>query len=191
LIGEPTLYPKLPELVKELRKRKKTSFVVTNGLSPGMLKKLNKESAFPTQIYISLNSPDEKNFRKWHNSKEKNAWKKFNQSLSIFKKINTRTVIRMTLVKDLNMKKEFIKDYSKLILKAEPDFIEVKGFISVGFARKRLGYERMPSHSEIKEFSLKLLNFLPEYRFLDEQKESKVVLLGKNKRKMKIKKSEI
>ena len=49
----------------------------------------------------------------------------------------------------------------------------------------------MPSHSEIKDFSKKLLKFLPGYKFLDEQEASKVVLLGKDKKKMKIKKGEI
>lgn len=39
--------------------------------------------------------------------------------------------------------------------------------------------------------SLKLLKFLPKYKFLDEQEVSRVVLLGKDKRKMRIKKSEV
>ena len=60
--------------------------------------------------------------------------------------------------------------------------------MAVGYARKRLGYERMPSHLEIKNFSEKLLKFLPKYKFLDEQEVSRVVLLGKDKRKMKIQK---
>ena len=63
--------------------------------------------------------------------------------------------------------------------------------MSVGFARKRLGYETMPSHSEIKKFSKQLLKFLPKYKFLDEKIESRVVLLGKSKARMKIKKGEV
>jgi len=63
--------------------------------------------------------------------------------------------------------------------------------MSVGFARKRLGYEKMSNHKEIKAFSKSLLKFLPEYKFLDEQEFSRVVLLGKDKKRMKIKKSEI
>jgi tRNA wybutosine-synthesizing protein 1 len=82
------------------------------------------------------------------------------------------------------------EQYAKLIKKAEPMFIEIKGFMSVGFARERLGYDRMPYHKEIVEFSKEVLKFIPEYKFLDEKKESRVVLLGKNKKDMKIKKSE-
>lgn len=189
LSGEPTIYPKLAELIKELRRQGKTSFLVTNGLLPSRLLELKKKKALPTQLYLSLNTPNKKLYEKWHRSKIKDAWKRFNHTLEIFPKLPTRKVIRLTLVKDLNMKEE--ENYAKLIKKANPDFVEVKGFMSVGFARERLSYERMPSHSEIKEFAKKLLKFLPEYKFLDEQEISRVVLLGRDKRKMKIKEREV
>jgi len=195
LTGEPTLYPKIGELINELKNQNKTSFLVTNGLNPEVLKKLNKNKQLPTQLYLSLNSPNETLYKKWHNSKLKNAWELFNQTLELFPKLKTRKVIRMTLVKGFNnnMKNEFIKDYLKLIKKANPDFIEVKGFMSVGFARKRknMGYDVMPSHEEIKDFSEKLAKELNQqeldYKILDEHKSSRVILLGKDKNKMKIK----
>jgi len=90
-----------------------------------------------------------------------------------------------------NPEHHIIIEDAKLIKKAECDFLEIKGYMSVGFARKRLGYERMPLHSEIKEFSEKLLKFLPKYKFLDEKIESRVVLLGKTRKNMKIRKREI
>jgi len=31
-------------------------------------------------------------------------------------------------------------------------FVEIKGFMSVGFARQRLAYDRMPSHKDIVDF---------------------------------------
>lgn len=187
LIGEAILYPKLGEMIKILRNKKISTFLVTNGLYPEKLKELGKN--LPTQLYVSLNSPNKEKYEIWHRSKVKDAWEKFNETLKLLKKLKTRTVIRMTLVKDENMDNE--EEYSKLILKGEPDFIEVKGFMSVGYARKRFGYEKMPNHQEIKEFSLKLLKFLPEYKILDEHEFSRVILLGKNKGKMKIKRSEI
>jgi tRNA wybutosine-synthesizing protein 1 len=193
LSGEPTLYPKLAELIRELRKREITSFIVTNGLNPEVLMKLQKEKSLPTQLYLSLNSPDKESYEKWHNSLEKDAWKKFNRTLRIFPKLKTRKVIRMTLVKEMNMKNENIKEYAELIKKALPDFIEVKAYMAVGTSRKRLGYDKMPWHHEIKEFSEKLAKELKSkgYKILDEKKESCVVLICKDKNKMKIKKSEI
>jgi len=190
LIGEPTLYPKLGELIKILRKQGKTSFIVTNGLQPEVLKKLNKQKALPTQLYVSMNASNKQEYDKWHNSKEKNAWNKFNKTLSIFPKLNTRKVVRMTLVKDLNMSEENAKEFSLLIKKAKPDFVEVKGFMSVGYARYRLGYEKMPSHKEIKDFAKKLAKLL-NYKILGEHKMSRIVLIGKSKARMKIKKNQI
>ena len=192
LIGEPTLYPKLGEFIKELRKKGKTSFVVTNGLQPAVLKKLSKERNLPTQLYLSLNTPNKKLYDKWHKSKIKNAWKKFNESLEVMSKLKCRTVIRMTLVKDINMKSTMVEEYVDLIKKASPDFIEVKGFISVGFSRRRLGYDMMPTHEEIRDYAERIVISLGEnYKILDEHEFSKVVLIGKDTEKMKIKKSEI
>jgi len=191
LIGEPTLYPKLAELIRELRKQGKSTFLVTNGLYPERLLELKKKKALPTQLYVSLNAPNKEMYERWHRSRKQQAWKIFNQTLSLLPKLPTRKVIRLTLVKDLNLKKEYVKEFAKLILKAKPDFIEVKAYMAVGYARKRLGYEKMPSHDEIKKFSKLLLEELERYKFLDEQVISRVVLLGKDKGKMKIKKSEI
>jgi len=197
LTGEPTLYPKLGELISELRKQNKTSFLVTNGLNPNVLNKLNKEGNLPTQLYISLNSPNEKLYNKWHKSKIKNAWKKFNKSLGLMKKLKTRKVIRMTLVKGPynNMQSKFVKEYVALIKKANPNFIEVKGFMSVGFARNRkgMGYDSMPNYEEIKDFAKKIVKELKKekYKILDSHKFSRVVLIGKDKKIMKIKEGEI
>jgi tRNA wybutosine-synthesizing protein 1 len=186
LLGEPTLYPYLADLILELKKRKLTSFLVTNGLNPAKLMELARKKALPNQLYISLNSPNRELYDKMHNSTKKDAWKKFNETLSLLPKLKTRKVVRMTIVKDLNMDEKMIEGYSKLIKKAKPDFVEVKGYMSVGFARQRLGYKKMPWHHEVKEFARKLAKAL-NLQILDEQEESRVVLLGKNKKKMKIK----
>jgi tRNA wybutosine-synthesizing protein 1 len=206
LSGEPMVYEQIGGLVEELRKRGKTSFIVTNGLYPEKLKEMEKKKQLPTQLYISVNTPNEKLYKIFHRSSKKDAWERLNKSLEIMstlkgktskskisihssdKQPNVRTVFRMNLVKNLNMIEP--ENYAKLIKKANPMFIEVKGFMSVGFARERLGYERMPYHKEIVEFSREVLKFLPEYKILDEKKESRVVLLGKDKKDMKIKKSE-
>ena len=192
LTGEPTIYPRLSELIKGLRLKRKTSFLVTNGLYPEVLKKFSKEKNLPTQLYLSLNTPNKKLYNKWHNSSIKNAWEKFNKTLSLFSKLKTRKVIRMTLVKNLNMKPEQVPEYVKLIKKASPDFVEVKGFMSVGFSRRRLGYEMMPSHKEIKDYAKKnLISLGKPYKILDEHIHSRVVLIGRDTEKMRIKTKEI
>ena len=185
LSGEPTGYDQIGELIEELRKRRKTSFLVTNGLYPEKLQDLKNKNQLPTQLYISVNAGNKKLYDKIHRSSMKDAWEKLNESLELMKELNCRTVFRMNLVKDLNMVEP--KSYAELIKKANPMFVEIKGFMSVGFARQRIGYDKMPYHEDIINFSNEILKFLPEYKFLDEKKESRVVLLGKNKRDMKIK----
>jgi len=186
LSGEPTIYNQIGSLIEELRKRGKTSFLVTNGLYPEKLKELSTKKQLPTQLYVSLNTPNKELYNKFHRSSKKDAWEKFNKTLELLSKLATRKVIRMTLVRDLNMEDEQIKDYAKLIQKANPDFIEVKGYMSVGFARKRLGYEKMPTHEEVKDYAKKIAKELG-LKILDEQEFSRVVLVGKDKKKMKIK----
>ncbi len=192
LTGEPTLYLGLGELINELRRVGKTSFLVTNGLQPSMLKKMNKNRQLPTQLYLSLNSPNKKMYDSWHKSSIKTAWRKFNETIALFPKLKTRKVIRMTLVKGLNDKDEFIKKFAGLINKTSCDFVEVKSYMAIGFSRARLGYNMMLSHSEIKEYSKKLACELKNgYKILDEHKLSRVVLIGKDRKKMKIQKTEM
>lgn len=190
LSGEPTVYENIGELITELRKRGKTSFLVTNGLYPEKIKELTERKQLPTQLYISVNTPNKKLYEKFHRSSIKDAWERLNETLEFLPKIRnkTRTVFRINLVKDLNMIEP--ENYSKLINKSHPMFVEIKGFISVGFARQRLGYERMPLHEEIIEFAEKIVKETG-LKILDEKKESRVVLLGKNRENMKIKKEEI
>jgi len=193
LIGEPTLYPNLVELILELRKQGKTSFLVTNGLFPKRITELEEKNALPTQLYVSLLYANEGMFRKITGNKEVDSWKKYNETLGIIKNLKTRTVIRMTVINDINMEEGHLEEYGELIKKASPLFVEIKGYMAVGFSRKRegMGYSRMPYHKEVKEFSEKLLKFLPGYKFLGEKEESRVVLLGKDKERMKIQKDEI
>lgn len=205
LSGEPTLYPKLSGLIQNIRKRGAISFLVTNGLNPEAIIKLEKERALPTQITVSLNAPNKKLWKTWHRSSKKDGWEKLNETLDVIKKLKgkTRRIIRLTLVKEgdekeklqklSNMKKEHIIQYAKLIRGAEPNFIHVKGFKSLGYSRKRMGYSKQPFHEEVKDFSQKLEEELKKdgYKILGEDVRSCIVLLGKNKKGMKIKKNEI
>lgn len=192
LSGEPMLYEKIGELILELRKMGKSSFLVTNGLCPEKLKELEKNNQLPTQLYISVNTPTKELYDKFHHSSEKDAWEKLMKSLEIMSKLKnkTRTVFRMNLIRDLNISEEYIKDYSQLIKKANPLFVELKGFMSVGYARKRLGYERMPTFNEMKNFAEKLSSETG-LKILDFHEHSRAFVLGKNKEELKIKKNQI
>ena len=174
LTGEPTLYPKLPELIKELHKLGKTSFLVTNGTNPAMLVKLKKEDALPTQLYVSLDAPTKELHKRVDVPLVKNAWENITKTFRLLPKLKCRKVIRITLVKGLN--DCCVGEYAKLIGPTKA-MVEVKAYMHVGFSRKRLERENMPTYEEVKEFSEKLANELG-WKILDEKKESRVVLLA-------------
>lgn len=182
LSGEPTLYKKLPELLKILKKRKITSFVVSNGENPEMIKKIN-----PTQLYISMIAPNEALFKKISSSCHKDCWSRYLKTLKLLKQKSkaTRTVLRVTLIKGLNMIEP--ENYANLIKKAEPDFIEMKSYMNIGFSRNRLAHKDMPSHIQVKNFAKKILRFIPKYKLVDEKKNSRVILLSRGKKEKLIK----
>lgn len=172
LAGEPTLYPKISELIEGFRKRRFTTFLVTNGQLPQRLENLTE----PTNIYVSLDAPDRETYKKVDRPTLPDFWARLEKSLELMSSFSCRKVIRMTMVKGWNMLNP--EGYAKLIEKASPDFIEVKGYMWLGFSRKRLKEGNMPSHDEVKEFAKKVSE-MTGYGYKDEQLESRVVLLKK------------
>ncbi len=177
LSGEPTLYPFLPELVNEFHRNDLTTFVVTNGTNPEMVERVK-----PTQLYISLNAPDEATYMKVC-SPRGNYWENIKDSLKILNKSDTRTAIRITLTKGLNMHNP--EGYARLLDLARPDYVELKAYMHLGFSRMRLLRANMPSYEEVLEFSARVAEALG-YRIADDSRESRVVLLSEDGRKMKI-----
>ncbi len=164
LIGEPTLYPRIDELIDEFKKRGFTTFLVTNGTNPNAVEKVE-----PSQLYISLTSYDEESNKKLQGK----GWNEIVKSLKILAKKDCRTVIRLTLMRDINMKAE---KFAKIIEKASPDYIEVKAYMHLGYSRYRLERDAMPEHHEIRIFSEELSKLIG-YNIIDESEISRVILL--------------
>ena len=78
-----------------------------------------------------------------------------------------------------------VEGFAELIKKAKPMFVEVKGYMSVGFARQRLPYGAMPDDKEMADFSEKLAK-ATGLKILDSHNFSRVYVLGKNKKELKI-----
>jgi tRNA wybutosine-synthesizing protein 1 len=173
LTGEPTLYPRLSELIAGFRKRDFTTFLVSNGTVPRALINLSQE---PTQLYVSLCAYDEQSFQKTCRPQVPNGWEKLNDTLAYLPTFRCPTVLRLTLARHINMERPEL--YAKLIEKANPTYVEPKAYMHVGFSRLRLGFENMPSHGEVRNFGVKLAKETGYY-VLDEVPESRVVLLSR------------
>jgi tRNA wybutosine-synthesizing protein 1 len=168
-MGEPTLYPYLGELLDLIRRRGMTSFLVSNATRPEVLAELR-----PTQLYLSINAPDEEMYRRVCRPAA-DLWPRVRQSLEELKDHRCRSVIRLTLARSLNMEKA--EDYARLIEKAEPDYVEAKAYMHLGRSRDRLSREAMPSHAEILEFARKVGRALG-YKLEADVPLSRVALLG-------------
>ena len=183
LAGEPTLYNRLSELIDAFHKRDMTTFLVTNATRPDVLKEISE----PTQLYVSLDAPDEKVYKKLDRPAIQKGWEKINQSLEVLPSLSCRKVARLTLVKGYNICN--VSGYAELIKKANPDFVELKAFMLIGGSRNRLRLENMPRHHEVKSFSEELVSELG-WPIVDEKEDSRVVLMANpdlKKSKYKIK----
>ncbi len=171
LTGEPTLYPRLGELIEEYHKRGFTTFLVTNGTMPEVLENLDP---LPTQLYVTVAAPNEEIYKKLLVPLIRNGWERLKRTFELLPSLDTRKVIRHTLVKGWNM--EQVEEYAKLDMLAEPDFIEPKAYVFVGYSRERLTISNMPSTEEIRNFARRMSE-LTGYRYEDEREDSRVVLL--------------
>lgn len=172
LTGEPTAYTRLGEYIGLCHQAGMTTFLVTNGTNPDVLRRLDP---LPTQLYVTIAAPSREIFTKVCAPIRSNAWEQLMETLSLLPSLNTRKVIRHTLVKDWTL--GFVEQYAKLDRVAEPHFIESKGYVHVGYSRERLTIDNMPSHDEIRSFALRLSGELGDYDLQSERRDSRVALL--------------
>jgi tRNA wybutosine-synthesizing protein 1 len=170
LDGEPTLYPYIADLIKEIKSRGFTAFLVTNGTMPHRLKELLEKDAIPTNLYISVYATNEKDYKEITNSFIPNPIKEFN-------KTDCRTIFRITCVKGLNM--HDAEGFAELIKLSEPKFVELKGYAWLGESRKRLRKENVPTLEELIEFAEKICK-LTGYKIKATDSVSRVVVMVKS-----------
>ena len=179
LSGEPTLCPKLPELISILKEGGRSVFVVSNGTNPSMIKRI-----FPTQLYISLDAGDVKKYEEICRpvGDAKTMWENIQESLSLLPEkeaAGVRTAVRTTLVKGLNDTAEDAASFAKIINTSQPMYIEIKGYMYLGYSRKRLSEDAVPDMNEIKHFAEEVAS-LCSYTLMDENEPSRVVVYRRN-----------
>jgi tRNA wybutosine-synthesizing protein 1 len=184
LSGEPTMYPKLPQLIKYLKSLQSTKsiFLVTNGQEPQMLKRLVDEDALPTQVYLSTNAADYDSFIRINKPRYDDSWKRWNQSLEILSKMDTRSVLRMTLIRDHNNSEEMIPVFADLIKRSNVHFVEVKSYMHIGRSTNRLQRSDMLDYTEVQHFASQLAKKSQIFDVMDESEASRIVVLQNQKR---------
>lgn len=186
LSGEPTMYPKLPDLIKYLKSldATKSIFLVTNGQEPDMLQKLQDENALPTQLYLSTNAADYESFMRINRPRYNDSWERWNTSLNMLSQLKTRTVIRITLIRDYNNHDKNIPAFASMLRRADAHFIEVKSYMHIGRSRNRLERNNMLQMEEVRDFASKLAKQSGIFSEMDESFISRIVILQNKKRFM-------
>ncbi|MDD1717201.1 MAG: 4-demethylwyosine synthase TYW1 [Methanoregulaceae archaeon] len=166
LSGEPTLYQKLPELIDLFSASGYSTFLVTNGTNPDILR-----ACRPTQLYVSLNAPDRDTYLDICRPVE-DGWDEICESLTQMGRI--KSAVRVTLVKGIN---DFSPDkYASLIQDSGATFVEVKGYMHLGYSRHRLLRSHMPEHDHVRGFAAEIATHA-DYYIRDENPLSRVVCL--------------
>ena len=187
LSGEPTMYPRLPELVRHLRGLPATRsiFLVTNGQEPAMLQRLADEDALPTQLYLSTNAADRGTFERINRPRYADSWERWGESLGMLEGLRTRTVLRITLIRGYNTGPGAAEAFGRMAAAASPHFVEAKSYMHVGRSINRLDRDRMLSHDEVRRFAGGMAaasgGLLEE---ADESKASRIVLLANARRRI-------
>lgn len=172
LSGEPTLYSKLPELIDLLNNRGYTTFLVSNGTMPDVLSRCH-----PFQTYISLDAPDIDTYSKVCRpyGDPEDFWDRISKSLNLLSE--RRSAIRITIVNGINDHSP--EKYAEMIKRSGTNFVEVKGYMYLGYSRKRLERYHMPEHEHVKEFADKIAEY-SGYEFMNDSPLSRVVCLERN-----------
>jgi tRNA wybutosine-synthesizing protein 1 len=169
LSGEPTLYSRLPELVDLFNTNGYTTFVVSNGTNPEVLAKCR-----PFQQYVSLDAPDLATYTKVCRplGDPESFWERIHESLSGLK--TKRSAVRITLVSGHNDTDP--ASYARILQDAGATFVEVKGYMYLGYSRNRLQRNNMPEHAQVREFAERITASC-DYTIRDENPLSRVICL--------------
>jgi len=156
LDGEVMLFPLMSDFIKEFKDRKMTTFIVTNGTLPNAIENLD---TLPSQLYITLPAPNEQIYKKVCRPMIKDGCNRVLYTMNLIESLDCRTLIRLTAVKDLNISETLIKEYVKIVEKANPNFFEIKGFTLQ--AKAILIKERLKSEGPLQDY-------FPDFNYLHE-----------------------
>jgi len=182
LTGEPLLYPRLSELIQIFHRKGLTTFLVTRAIRPDVLANLDEE---PSQLYVSFEAWNKEMYNKLNVPLAPRLWELSLKTLEILPSFTCPTVMRITVIKGINMSGKDAEGFAKLVELAQPTYVEVKAYMHVGASTKRLPRSAMPRHGEVRAFA-KLISEKTGYPIVSESIPSRVVLLSKLKKPIRL-----
>lgn len=184
LSGEPTMYPRLPELIRHLKSldATKSVFLVTNGQEPAMIRRLQDEDALPTQLYLSCNAADYDSFIRINKPRYADSWERWNRTLDMLKTLDTRTVMRITLIRGYNDGEGQERPFADMLRRSSPHFVEIKSYMHVGRSTNRLQHSHMMEMEEVRRFSSQTARHSGMFSVMDESDISRIVVLQNQER---------
>ena len=187
LSGEPTMYPKLPELIRYLHNldATKSIFLVTNGQEPHMIKKMSEmQGALPTQLYLSTNAADRDSFMRINRPRYADSWERWNETLMMLQHLQTRTVLRVTLISGYNDHKDAAREFAEIFERSSPHFVEIKSYMHIGRSTNRLERDNMLEMEEVRRFANDVVRHSDTFSVMDESEISRIVVLQNYRRKI-------
>jgi tRNA wybutosine-synthesizing protein 1 len=131
----------------------------------------------PTQIYLSTNASNKKMFYQINRPRHRDAWERWWESLRLLATLNTRTVLRMTLIKGYNDSYDFVREFADMMVQGNPHFIELKSYMHIGRSTQRLEQDHMLEMNEIRNFAANLCAKMCSFKIMDESEISRIVVL--------------
>ena len=95
----------------------------------------------------------------------------------MLKEIHTRTVLRITLIRDYNTDASMIPAFAQMLDGASPHFVEIKSYMHIGRSTNRLERNNMLEMDEVREFSQGVTRSSRLFRIEDESPISRITLL--------------
>ena len=142
-----------------------------------MLRRLAYEDALPTQLYLSTNATNRKMFHLINRPRHRDGWERWYESLEFLASAETRTVLRMTMIRGYNEDINFVNDFARLVSQANPHFVEIKSYMHIGMSTQRLERNNMLEMNEVETIADHLVKKLPGFIIMDKSKISRIVVL--------------
>ncbi|NDB33270.1 MAG: 4-demethylwyosine synthase TYW1, partial [Nitrososphaeria archaeon] len=102
----------------------------------------------------------------------------------LLQNLDTRTVLRMTMIRNHNDSESMIPVFADMIKRANVHFIEIKSYMHIGRSTNRLDYSDMLEFDEISHFANQLAQKSQIYSVSNESTISRIVLLQNQQRQI-------